>query len=260
MAAQADTIKCQTCLVQNPKTATKCLSCESPLASTSATQATTASGGSFDPCSSASSKDSSNSGSVAGFTFAPPATAAAAPGPVKTATTAERPEGLKATSSFEGTKEGLSGDTNPETATVTATAVGATEATLKQGGVSLDPDNSKDAIALCSHPNCSQPGTKSCGLCRTEAYCSAKCQTEDWPRHKESCEGNLRKLGKAHLQKANGFNRDRNWPQSLRFSELAVVKLKLFRYTIDFHLIRVLSILYEGYQSYTIGFNRLRSC
>ena len=153
------------------------------------------------------------------------AAASAAPGPVKTATTAQQPEGLKATSSFEGEKKVQSGEIHPSTAT-TATSVGATEATLKQGGVSLDLDNSKDETVLCSHPGCSQLGTKSCGLCRTEAYCSAKCQTDDWPRHKESCEGNLHKLGMEYCQKAHSFyDQHNNWAQSLRYCNLALTKL-----------------------------------
>jgi hypothetical protein len=44
--------------------------------------------------------------------------------------------------------------------------------------------------------------------------------------HKEECQGRLRKLGEAHLQKAERFNEERNWTQSLRFSELALTMLK----------------------------------
>ena len=36
----------------------------------------------------------------------------------------------------------------------------------------------------------------------------------------------MRKVGMAHLQKAQGFHRDHNWEQTLRYSELALVKLK----------------------------------
>ena len=44
--------------------------------------------------------------------------------------------------------------------------------------------------------------------------------------HKEECQGRLRKLGEAHLLKAEGFWRDQNFSQSLRFSELALTMLK----------------------------------
>ena len=46
-----------------------------------------------------------------------------------------------------------------------------------------------------------------------------------WPTHKESCDGRLRKIGMDHLNKARGFHRDHNWPQLLRYSDLAVTKL-----------------------------------
>ena len=72
--------------------------------------------------------------------------------------------------------------------------------------MSLDPthshSNGATAVSCCSHPHCSQPGTKSCGLCKATAYCSADCQTADWSRHKESCEGRLHKLGREYLVKA----------------------------------------------------------
>lgn len=29
--------------------------------------------------------------------------------------------------------------------------------------------------------------TKQCGRCKTVQYCSVKCQTENWPKHKQSC-------------------------------------------------------------------------
>ena len=48
----------------------------------------------------------------------------------------------------------------------------------------------------------------------------------DWSHHKEECQGHLRKLGKAHLEKAKGFDRERNFVQLLRYSEMASTKLK----------------------------------
>ena len=79
---------------------------------------------------------------------------------------------------------------------------------------------------ICSCPGCDQLGTSLCGSCGLIKYCCRTCQVEDWPRHKEECQGHIRKVGMAHLQKANAFNRDSNWVQSLRYSELALVKLK----------------------------------
>ena len=82
-------------------------------------------------------------------------------------------------------------------------------------------------VAICARPGCDQSGPSLCGSCRLVGYCCRTCQVEDWPRHKEvDCQGHMRKIGMAHLQKALGFNRDRNWMQSLRYSELALVKLK----------------------------------
>ena len=81
-------------------------------------------------------------------------------------------------------------------------------------------------IATCSAPGCSEPGTNKCSACKITPYCSVACQTIDWSQHKEECQGHLRKLGMNHLEKAMGFDRERNWVQSLRFSELALTKLK----------------------------------
>ena len=78
----------------------------------------------------------------------------------------------------------------------------------------------------CSNPGCDQPGTKSCSACKTTAYCSVSCQTAHWSSHKEECDGHLRKLGKANLEKAKGFHGQRNWVQSLRYGEIAATKLK----------------------------------
>ena len=47
--------------------------------------------------------------------------------------------------------------------------------------------------------------------------------------HKEECQGHLLKLGLANLEKAKGFDRNNNWMQALRFSELALTKLKLLK-------------------------------
>ena len=80
---------------------------------------------------------------------------------------------------------------------------------------------------ICTRPGCDQPGPSLCASCRLVGYCCRTCQVEDWPRHKEEdCQGHIRKVGRAHLQKANSFHRNHNWMQSLRYSELALVKLK----------------------------------
>ena len=82
-------------------------------------------------------------------------------------------------------------------------------------------------VAICASPGCDQPGPSLCASCRLVGYCCRTCQVEDWPRHKEvDCQGHMRKVGMAHLQKAKGFNRDRNLVQLLRYSELALGKLK----------------------------------
>ena len=80
---------------------------------------------------------------------------------------------------------------------------------------------------ICARPGCDQPGPSLCGSCRLVGYCCRTCQVEDWPRHKEvDCQGHLRKIGMSNLLKAMGFDRDNNYVQSLRCSELALVKLK----------------------------------
>ena len=82
-------------------------------------------------------------------------------------------------------------------------------------------------ITICARPGCDQPGPSLCASCRLVGYCCRTCQVEDWPRHKEIyCEGHIRKIGMSNLQKAIGFDRENNWVQSLRYSELALVKLK----------------------------------
>ena len=81
-------------------------------------------------------------------------------------------------------------------------------------------------MATCSNPGCDHPGTKQCSACKTTPYCGPICQTADWVHHKEECPGHLRKMGMAHLEKAKGFHRERNWEQTLRYAELALTKLK----------------------------------
>ena len=86
---------------------------------------------------------------------------------------------------------------------------------------------SESEVAICARPGCNQPGPSLCASCRLVGYCCRTCQVEDWPRHKEvDCQEHIRKVGMAHLQKAKGFHRDDNFVQTLRYSELALVKLK----------------------------------
>ena len=77
----------------------------------------------------------------------------------------------------------------------------------------------------CSNPGCDQPGTKSCSACKTTFYCCVICQTANWTKHKEECDGHLRKMGKANLDKAKDY-RERNYIQALRYGEIAATKLK----------------------------------
>ena len=81
-------------------------------------------------------------------------------------------------------------------------------------------------VTICSNPGCDQPGTKTCSACKTTVYCCVNCQTADWTHHKEECQGHLRKVGMAYLAKAQGFYRERNYGQALRYGELAATKLK----------------------------------
>ena len=81
-------------------------------------------------------------------------------------------------------------------------------------------------IKTCSNPGCDQPGTKSCSACKTTFYCCVICQTADWTKHKEECDGHLRKMGKANLEKAKELERENNWVQTLRYANLAATKLK----------------------------------
>ena len=81
-------------------------------------------------------------------------------------------------------------------------------------------------METCSNPGCDQPGTNKCSGCKTTPYCGPICQKAHWAVHKESCDGHLRKMGLTHLDMARGFNREHNWSQSLRYSDLAATKLK----------------------------------
>ena len=82
-------------------------------------------------------------------------------------------------------------------------------------------------VTICTRPGCDHPGPSLCASCRLVGYCCRTCQVEDWSRHKEeNCQGHLRKIGMAHLQKAERFDQNHDWMQSLRYSELALVKLK----------------------------------
>ena len=81
-------------------------------------------------------------------------------------------------------------------------------------------------VKPCSNPGCDQPGKSSCSACNSTVYRCVICQTADWPRHKEECDGHLRKVGRANLEKAHGFYRQRNFAQALRYAEIAATKLK----------------------------------
>ena len=85
---------------------------------------------------------------------------------------------------------------------------------------------SEEVVATCSNPGCELPGTKHCSACKTTPYCGPICQTADWIHHKEECPEHLLKMGKAHLEKAEGFHREQNWVQCLRYADLALTKLK----------------------------------
>ena len=81
-------------------------------------------------------------------------------------------------------------------------------------------------MATCSNPGCDQPCINKCGACNATPYCGPICQTADWAQHKEECPGHLLKVGVANLEKAKGFYRANNWPQVLRYSDIAATKLK----------------------------------
>ena len=82
------------------------------------------------------------------------------------------------------------------------------------------------SLATCSNPGCDQPGTNKCSACKTTPYCGPICQTADWAHHKEECPGHLRKIGMTNLEKAERFEQEQNWPQTLRHADLAATKLK----------------------------------
>ena len=86
--------------------------------------------------------------------------------------------------------------------------------------------DTSSSLETCACPGCDQPGTNQCSACKTTPYCGPICQTADWAHHKEECPGHLRKVGLTNLEKAKGFRRERNWPQTLRHAELAATKLK----------------------------------
>ena len=81
-------------------------------------------------------------------------------------------------------------------------------------------------METCACPGCDQPGTNKCSACETTPYCGPICQTADWLHHKEECPGHLRKVGMANLARAKGFSDAKNWPQTLRYSDIAATKLK----------------------------------
>ena len=87
----------------------------------------------------------------------------------------------------------------------------------------------EEGVKPCCNPGCDQPGTKSCSACKTSYYCSVICQTAHWSHHKEECDGHLRKVGQANLDKAKSFDRENNYVQTLRYGEIATTKLKLLK-------------------------------
>ena len=90
----------------------------------------------------------------------------------------------------------------------------------------MDSKQTMAEVKTCANPGCDQPGTKSCASCKITVYCCVICQTTDWPSHKEMCDGHLRKIGKANLNKARGFSREQNLVQELFYAEIAATKLK----------------------------------
>ena len=87
-------------------------------------------------------------------------------------------------------------------------------------------ESKKKAMDSCAKYGCDQPGTNQCSACKNKFYCSPTCQKADWPQHKEECPGYLRKVGMANLVKATRYEQEQNWPQVLRYAEIAATKLK----------------------------------
>ena len=83
-------------------------------------------------------------------------------------------------------------------------------------------------METCAGPGCEQPGTNKCSACKIIFYCGPICQTADWKEHKEECPGHLRNVTVANLKKAQCFHQQRDGPQTLRYCNLAMTKLKQF--------------------------------
>ena len=81
----------------------------------------------------------------------------------------------------------------------------------------------------CSCPGCDQSGTSRCSACKEKVYCGPICQSADWANHKEECDGYLLKVGNAHIAKAKGFYAANNFVQTLRYGDLALVKLNAMK-------------------------------
>ena len=84
-------------------------------------------------------------------------------------------------------------------------------------------------IHACSCPGCVNPGTCWCSACKTTFYCGGTCQTADWSRHKEECDGHLLKVGSAYFTKAHSFYDASNYLQALRYSNLALAKFNAMK-------------------------------
>ena len=92
----------------------------------------------------------------------------------------------------------------------------------------VEAKEATEEARICCAPQCTKPGTSLCASCRLVGYCCRECQLEDWPRHKEECQGHLRKTGIAHLVKAQGLPKQAsNLLQVLRCCDLALAKLNL---------------------------------
>ena len=78
-------------------------------------------------------------------------------------------------------------------------------------------------VTTCAKPGCTEVGTKHCSACTTTLYCGPICQTSDWPNHRQSC---WLKIGTDNLVEAEGYNTADNWVQALRYSDIALTKLK----------------------------------